>query len=413
VAWRKHGINYIINCGTKLTCVEAKTGAVQWQAAGPGGASATPAICGDHVVINYGLGRGTYGYKMSVDKAEQLWRISKCDRGSTPVILDDHVYAFGGGSYACYELTTGREKWKQRFSGEISSPVAADGKVFGFYDGAAGIVVFRSTPDKYTEIDRLSIRACNASTPTIANGRLFVRAYDGVACYALTPARHNVPLPGLAAPAGKPIRINVGGKTHWTDPDGNTWMADRFADDGTAFEWGSLPIEGTKLARIYQSERRGVTGYTLHLADGEYTVRAHFCENYEGIPEPELRIMTLDINGAAIKNVDPFGETGARGMPLVKQVHTSVTNGLLKIDLLAHGSETILNGLEILPGRLPELEAKVRLRPQALPKAPPTSPRDRGVAMAVGIIDVPGLANPYARIKPEVWVAGLQNTKLA
>lgn len=413
VVWRKDGVNYIINCGAKLTCVEAKTGVVKWQAPGPGGASATPAISGDYVVINYGSGRGTYAYHMTPEKAEELWRISKSDRGSTPVILDGYVYAFGGGSYACYELTTGQEKWKERFSGEISSPVAADGKVFGFYDGCAGIVVFKSAADNYTEIDRLSIQACNASTPTIAGGKLFVRAYDGVTCYALTRDAHNVQLPELAAPAGKPIRINVGGKTNWLDPDGHTWMADRFPDDGTPFEWSDLSIQDSKLAQIYQSERRGVTGYTLHVADGDYTVRAHFCENYEGIPAKGLRVMTLDINGAVLRNVDPFGETGTRGIPLVKQVHTSVTNGLLKIDLLALGSETILNGLEILPGRLPEPDAKLQPRPQPQPKAPDTSPRDRGVAMSVGIIDIPGLANTYARIKPEVWVTRLQNTKVA
>jgi outer membrane protein assembly factor BamB len=413
VVWFKNDINYIINCGTKLTCVKAKTGEVKWQAPGPGSASATPAICGDDVVINYGLGRGTYSYRMTPEKAEQIWRISKCDRGSTPVIFDGLVYAYGGGSYACYELTTGQEKWKQPFSGEISSPVVADGKVFGFYDGCAGIIVFKPTADKYTEIDRLSINACNATTPTIANGKLFIRAYDGIACYALTPAGHNLPLPELAALAGKPIRINVGSKTDWTDPNGNTWMADRFADDGTVFEWGDIPIQGTNLGRIYQSERRDVTGYTLNVANGDYTVRVHFCENYEGIPEDGLRVMTLDINGVVVRNIDPFGETGARGIPLVRQVSTSVTNGLLKIDLHAQKSETILNGLEIIPGRLPELETILWPKPQPQPKIPSTSPRDRGVAMAVGIIDIPGLADTYAQIKPEVWIAGLQNAKLA
>jgi len=412
VVWRKHGVNYIINCGTKLTCVKALTGEVQWQAPGPGCASATPAIYGDYLVINYGLGRGTYAYQMSPDKAEELWHISKCDRGSTPVVLDGYVYAYGAGSYACYDLITGQEMWKERFSGEISSPVAADGKIFGFYDGCTGIVVFKATADQYTEIDRLAIPACHASTPTIADGKLFVRAHDGIACYALTPAVRTLPLPELTAPAGQPIRINVGAQTEWTDSDGNSWMADRFADDGTAFDWGKLPIKDTRLGRIYQSERRGVTGYTLHVVDGEYTVRVHFCENYEGLPEAGLRVVTLDINGAALRHVDPFGETGTRGMALVKQVHTCVTNGLLKIDLLAHTSETILNGLEILPGRLPAPKTRIQPKPQAQPQAPDSSPRDRGAVMAVGIIDIPALAGPYAQIKPEAWIAGLQKTRL-
>jgi outer membrane protein assembly factor BamB len=201
--WRKEGVTYIITCGDKLTCVEAKTGVVKWQAPGPGGASGTPALAGDYVVINYGMGRGTYAYRMTPEKAEQLWRVSKSDRGTTPVIVAGYVFEYGGGSYACYDLATGEEKWKQRFGGEISSPIVADGKIFGLYSGAAAMTVFKPTPETFVQVDNLQVTAVIASSPAIANGRLYLRKQNCVACYALTTdPNEQIALPPLAAAAG-------------------------------------------------------------------------------------------------------------------------------------------------------------------------------------------------------------------
>jgi hypothetical protein len=290
--WRKDGVTYIITCGDKLTCVEAKTGAVKWQAPGPGGASGTPAVAGDYVAINYGMGRGTYAYRITPEKAEQLWRISKSDRGTTPIILAGHVYEYGEGSYACYDLTTGEEKWKQRFGGEISSPIAADGKIVVLYSGAAAMTVFKPTPEKFVQIDNLQVTAVIASSPAIANGRLYLRKQNCVACYALTTdPNERIVLPPLAAPAGKPYRILFGSTQDWTDAKGKLWSADILKDNGEPFALNDAGVAGTNLSRIYQSGRKGFTGFALHLVDGVYTVRAHFCETYEGITEPGLRVM--------------------------------------------------------------------------------------------------------------------------
>ncbi|MCF7975148.1 MAG: PQQ-binding-like beta-propeller repeat protein, partial [Phycisphaerae bacterium] len=306
--WRKQGVTYIITCGDKLTCVNARTGAVQWQAPGPGGASATPAVYGDTVVINYGLGRGTYAYHMTPDKAEQLWRISKSDRGTTPVIVNGRVFQYGAGSYACYDLFTGQEKWKQRFGGEISSPIAADGKIFGFYSGASAITVFNAASDKFEQIDTLQCAGVVASSPAIANGRLYVRKGNCVACYGLTrDPNEKIVLPPLAVAAGQPLRILLGSTEDWTDAEGRVWSADRFVSTGEPFAAKAAIRPKTDLSRIYQSGRKGLTGLVLHLVNGPYTIRAHFCETDEGIAEPGLRIMSLYVNDQETGDIDPFG----------------------------------------------------------------------------------------------------------
>lgn len=141
--------------------------------------------------------------------------------------------------------------------------------------------------------------------------------------------------------------------------------------------------------------------------DGTYTVRGHFCEADEGITEPGLRVMTFSANGAQRENVDPFGETSRRGIPLVKQVTTTVKDGLLKIDLVSQSGQTLINALEILPGALPEPPAPKR-RPIPLPVAPTTAPRDRNAAMQVGVIDLPNIRQQFTRIAPREWVTGLE-----
>jgi outer membrane protein assembly factor BamB len=411
--WRKKGVTYIITCGDKLTCVNAKTGAVRWQAPGPGGASGTPAVSGDYMAINYGLGRGTYAYHMTPEKAEQLWRVSKSDRGTTPIILAGNVYEYGGGSYTCYDLTTGEEKWKQHFGGEISSPIAADGKIFALYSGAAAMTVFKPTSEKFVQVDNLQISAVIASSPAIANGRLYLRKENCVACYALTTdPNEQIILPPLVAAAGKPYRILFGSTQDWTDTEGNLWSADTLQDNGERWVSRHGTIGDSNLSRIYQTGRKGLTGFALHLVDGTYTVRGHFCETDEAIAEPGLRVMTFIANGVEREDVDPFGETGRRGIPLVKQITTTVKNGLLKIDLVSQSGQTLINALEILPGKMPEPPAPEK-RPIPLPVAPTSAPRDRNVVMQVGVIDLPIIRQQFTRITPREWVTNLEKSVLA
>ncbi len=147
----------------------------------------------------------------------------------------------------------------------------------------------------------------------------------------------------------------------------------------------------------------------LHLVDGVYTVRTHFSETDEGIAEPGLRVMTLYVNGREVEDIDPFGDTGGRGFPLVKQVTTTVKDGWLKIALVSLNGETLINALEILPGDLPEPPAAER-KPIPLPVAPVSAPSKSGVAMRVGVIDMPIVRHQTTRIPSTEWVTALESS---
>ncbi|MCP4451751.1 MAG: hypothetical protein GY809_09840, partial [Planctomycetes bacterium] len=283
----------------------------------------------------------------------------------------------GAGSYTCYDLFTGQEKWKQRFGGEISSPIAADGKIFGFYSGASAITVFNATSETFEQIDTLQCAGVVASSPAIANGRLYVRKGNCVACYGLTrDPNEKIVLPPLAVGAGQPLRILLGSTQDWTDAEGRLWSADRFVNTGEPFAAKAAIRPKTDLSRIYQSGRKGLTGLALHLVNGTYTVRTHFCETDEGIAEPDLRVMSLYVNDQEVGQIDPLGDTGARAVPLVKQMTATVQDSLLKINLVSQSGETYMNALEILPGDMSEPPA-VKKRPMPLPVAPITAPSTR------------------------------------
>jgi outer membrane protein assembly factor BamB len=181
VPWTSGGKNYLICVG--MSCVDADTGAIVWQMPGTGGPS-TPVICGDQVLVH--SDGNLMAYEISPQKAVLLWskRLGS-DRGSSPVIYQDHVYVHGDFGARCLSLKEGAEKWRTlELKAEVSSPVLADGKLIGSANGST--VLYRATPEKFEKLGKYISDALHPSSPAIASGKLYLRLANGVACYDLT-----------------------------------------------------------------------------------------------------------------------------------------------------------------------------------------------------------------------------------
>jgi hypothetical protein len=191
VAWVKDGKPHVIvNAGGDTVCVDAKTGECLWTV--PAGGSGTIAVEGDFaVVFAERADAGLVGYKLSPTAAEKAWTVPVRDRGASPIISNGHVFTVGGGKALCVKLDSGQVVWEQGSPGEICSPILADGKIIAFTGG--GLALFRASTEKFEELARVRIPFARCSSPSFADGKLYVRLNDSVACYDLTSVANPAP----------------------------------------------------------------------------------------------------------------------------------------------------------------------------------------------------------------------------
>jgi outer membrane protein assembly factor BamB len=230
VAWSSDGGDLVIVnvAGGQTACIDPTDGRELWRARTEG-AQATPVVVGDRL-LTYGRSRksGLRCYALSREGAAELWAFQRVqDKGSSPVVVDGHVYVQGEKRLACVNLETGQAHWQTTLdlaSPQYTSLVAADGKVFYAYEG---LLVFAATPGEYVplidvkfdgeglmaseeifrtrlglnEIEKQpdglekSLRLMQkeigrqgplrTTSPAIADGRLYIRTKDALACYDL------------------------------------------------------------------------------------------------------------------------------------------------------------------------------------------------------------------------------------
>lgn len=150
-------------------------------------------------------------------------------------------------------------------------------------------------------------------------------------------------------------RINCACQEPYVDPRGNRWLPDQTFTGGDAYgnemaafaERGNLPIEGTDLDRVYQTEAYGDhIWYRIPVPNGRYNVRLHFAETYENNKQPGMRRIAVKVEGRLWdKKVDPFAMAGGFARPFVlTEKDVPVADGRIDIEL----TETVgINGIEI------------------------------------------------------------------
>ncbi|HUS37634.1 MAG TPA: PQQ-binding-like beta-propeller repeat protein [Verrucomicrobiae bacterium] len=193
-----HGQQQVIFFTQKgLVSCEPKTGKVLWRHPYNFSVStaASPIVAGDIVYCSagYGVGAGAAKITKTGDtwKAEEIWR----ERGnklanhwSTPILKGGYLYGmfqfkeYGSGALKCVDVKSGKEVWSQPNFGPGNVTLAGD-KLVALSD-AGDVVLINPTPEKYSELGRFrAVEGKCWSTPTIANGRIYVRSVKEGACY--------------------------------------------------------------------------------------------------------------------------------------------------------------------------------------------------------------------------------------
>ena len=219
----------IANVGGGATAAfDLKTGEERWQVESQATMS-TPVISGDRMVTQGNTPQaGLRCFRVSADSAEPLWTAERVsDKGSSPVIVGDHVFAQAEKKLVCVNLQTGKPEWQARLNlsnPQYTSLLAADNKLFYTHDGVLCVdatgskhtVLFAAKmnhqgvlADEETHRRRLHLNELEAqdggsekarqeyerevlsqgpldcASPAFADGRLFVRLKNGLVCYDL------------------------------------------------------------------------------------------------------------------------------------------------------------------------------------------------------------------------------------
>jgi outer membrane protein assembly factor BamB len=198
VVWRHNGKNYVVCSCRNVELMDPATGHTIWQIPWVEGGwsswngNSSPSIVGDLMVINQKSG-GFEAYTLSLEAPAKLWHIPDHDVATSPLLYQGSLYTVGGGDYnkttsiRCADLRTGAVTWEQSLKPQgASSPLAADGKIFGFVEFGQLLCMWKADPDKYTPLGTATVKADGYSSMAFAVGRLFLRLADGLACYDLT-----------------------------------------------------------------------------------------------------------------------------------------------------------------------------------------------------------------------------------
>ncbi len=193
---------------------------------------ATPVVSGDRL-ITYGNNRraGLRCFAMTMDGAEEQWIFQGAqDKGGSPLVLDGQVYVQGESRLACVDLETGEDAWLDYLNlrnPQYTSLAAADGKVFYAYES---LFCFEATPSEFRPLfdgrfeksgllgteemfrnriaaeqggdgdtasaeemdqllnERLGNPPLGCASPALADGRIYLRLRNAVACYDLRDA---------------------------------------------------------------------------------------------------------------------------------------------------------------------------------------------------------------------------------
>jgi len=137
-----------------------------------------------------------------------MWKgVPRNGSNGTMVNYMDYVYGESVCGAYCVDLKTGETIWLQKgfpHDDAMCWPVLADGKIFtqagpahSYGSADYPVVMFKATPEKYIELGLFRPHAAFLNGIAIANGKMFVRTVDSVACYDIEDHTPSAPVPVL------------------------------------------------------------------------------------------------------------------------------------------------------------------------------------------------------------------------
>ena len=180
--WRSGGRAFAIcSADRKVAAIDVKTGDIAWQVRLEG-SNSTPVVSGNRLVVH---GRhGLTAYELGDSEPEQSWSVAGGCHGSTPVVHNGFVYSTAAGTARCVRLSDGEQMWSEGIgNSNYSSPIVADNKLLTV--GKSRLLMFGTDTNRLERLDDENMGLVECTSPTIVNGKLYLRLKQNVVCYDL------------------------------------------------------------------------------------------------------------------------------------------------------------------------------------------------------------------------------------
>ena len=194
---RLGGIRQILAVtAARVVGLAVEDGQLLWEhpwatSSGPPNISMPVVIGGDKVFVSAGYGHGgalidiaESGGRLS---ARERWHTTRMkNRFATSVLHEGYLYGLDESILACIDVETGELAWKGGRYGH-GQLLLADGHLVVLTE-RGDVALVRATPDGHQELARFeAIGGKTWNTPTIADGRLYVRNSTEMAAFDISP----------------------------------------------------------------------------------------------------------------------------------------------------------------------------------------------------------------------------------
>lgn len=193
---------YVVLTNFGLAGVDAKQGKVLWSHRRKPGYGTevinTPLIKGDFVYTTVDTGNGDCEL-VRVDKDGDTFKAARVysnknlmNHHGNVVLVGDHVYGHGRGTWVCQDFRTGQVVWSERQKFPSGAVTYADGRLYLFAENNGAAALIEASKDGWKETGRLALpkqsklRAPQGKVwapPVVANGKLYLRDQELLFCF--------------------------------------------------------------------------------------------------------------------------------------------------------------------------------------------------------------------------------------
>ncbi len=135
---------------------------------------------------------------LDIKRDGESWTVSRrwASRALKPsfndfVVHGDSLYGFDGNTFCCVDAQTGRRRWKEGRYNHGQVLLLAESSLLLVVTEDGEVILLKANPQAHEEIGRFqAIKGKTWNHPAIAQGRLYVRNGEEIACYPLATTPH-------------------------------------------------------------------------------------------------------------------------------------------------------------------------------------------------------------------------------